>query len=204
MSSSKALLESIIDQLVNEALAEKAPKGWEKTVKAMKKHKDITNPWALANYMKSKGYHSHKEDENLDENASALYEKHIGFKNLVKQLVDKGHSEESAKKIAYHIGVKKYGAKKMHQAAAKHKPLSDKEAKKETAMFFNEHDAGEKQHVLRTMVNVLRSHPEYRRMSPEQLADDFVENVPEITDSEEIGPLELQRLAAMALKLINK
>jgi hypothetical protein len=45
-----------------EPMNEKAPEGWEKTVKAMKKYKDIDNPWALAYYMKSKGYKSHKKD----------------------------------------------------------------------------------------------------------------------------------------------
>lgn len=39
---------------------EVAPDGWEGTVKAMKKYKKIDNPWALAYYMKSKGYSSHK------------------------------------------------------------------------------------------------------------------------------------------------
>ncbi len=39
---------------------EVAPPGWEGTVKAMKKHKDISNPWALAWSMKNKGYKSHK------------------------------------------------------------------------------------------------------------------------------------------------
>lgn len=43
-------------ELVNEV----SPKGWEGTVKAMKKHKEISNPWALSYYMKNKGYHSHK------------------------------------------------------------------------------------------------------------------------------------------------
>lgn len=43
---------------------EVAPKGWEGTVKAMKKYSDkIDNPWALAYYMKSKGYKSHKKDK---------------------------------------------------------------------------------------------------------------------------------------------
>lgn len=42
-------------------MEESAPKGWEGTVKAMKKHKEIDNPYALANYMKNKGYHSHKK-----------------------------------------------------------------------------------------------------------------------------------------------
>lgn len=43
-----------------EPMNEKAPEGWEGTVKGMKKHKEIDNPWALANYMKAKGYTSHK------------------------------------------------------------------------------------------------------------------------------------------------
>jgi hypothetical protein len=33
-----------------------APPGWEKTVKKMKKHPEISNPWALAWHMKNKGY----------------------------------------------------------------------------------------------------------------------------------------------------
>ena len=45
---------------------ESAPKGWEGTVKAMKKHKDIDNPWALAHYMKNKGYKSHKKADGSD------------------------------------------------------------------------------------------------------------------------------------------
>lgn len=42
---------------------EVAPKGWEGTVKAMKKHKEIDNPWALSNWMKDKGMKSHKKEE---------------------------------------------------------------------------------------------------------------------------------------------
>jgi hypothetical protein len=42
-----------------EEVEEKAPPGWEGTVKAMKKHRKITNPWALAWYMKHKGAHPH-------------------------------------------------------------------------------------------------------------------------------------------------
>ncbi len=37
-----------------------APPGWEGTVKEMKHHKDIDNPWALAWSMKDKGYTPHK------------------------------------------------------------------------------------------------------------------------------------------------
>ena len=40
-------------------LEEDAPAGWEGTVKGMKKHRDIDNPYALSHYMKNKGYHSH-------------------------------------------------------------------------------------------------------------------------------------------------
>ena len=41
-----------------DVLNEVAPAGWEGTVKAMKKEKNIDNPWALAWYMKNKGYTS--------------------------------------------------------------------------------------------------------------------------------------------------
>lgn len=44
-----------------DAMNEAAPTGWEKTVLAMKKHKEIDNPWALAHWMKKKGYHSQKD-----------------------------------------------------------------------------------------------------------------------------------------------
>ena len=48
---------------MKEELNEAAPEGWEKTVLAMKKHKEIDNPWALAHWMKKKGYHSQKKEE---------------------------------------------------------------------------------------------------------------------------------------------
>lgn len=44
------------------SVAEVAPPGWEKTVKAMKKHDEIDNPFALAWHMKNKGYKSHKKE----------------------------------------------------------------------------------------------------------------------------------------------
>ncbi len=42
-------------------LQEKSPPGFKKTVEAMKKHDEIDNPFALAWWMKKKGYKSHKE-----------------------------------------------------------------------------------------------------------------------------------------------
>lgn len=43
-------------QMKEGKLAEVAPKGWETTVKKMKKHKEIDNPFALAYWMKQQGY----------------------------------------------------------------------------------------------------------------------------------------------------
>ena len=51
-----------------EVVAEVAPPGFEGTVKAMKKHKDIDNPWALAWSMKNKGYKSHKKADGTQKN----------------------------------------------------------------------------------------------------------------------------------------
>jgi hypothetical protein len=61
-------MESVYQSLSHEMkFNEAAPKGWEGTVKAMKKHKEIDNPWALAHYMKNKGYKSHKKEEGVAE-----------------------------------------------------------------------------------------------------------------------------------------
>lgn len=55
-------------QVKEETLDEKAAEGFEGTVKAMKKHKEIDNPWALSHWMKKKGYKSHvKEETELTE-----------------------------------------------------------------------------------------------------------------------------------------
>ena len=47
-------------------LGEVSPPGFEGTVKAMKKHKEIDNPYALAWYMKNKGFKSHKKKDGSD------------------------------------------------------------------------------------------------------------------------------------------
>jgi hypothetical protein len=46
-----------VQQLEKDAVA---PPGWEGTVKHLKKHKEVSNPWALSWWMKDKGYKSHK------------------------------------------------------------------------------------------------------------------------------------------------
>lgn len=58
------------DRLTKEEneLDEVAPPGFEGTVKGMKKHKNIDNPWALAWSMKNKGYKSHKKADGSPKN----------------------------------------------------------------------------------------------------------------------------------------
>ncbi len=46
-----------------EPVQEKAPEGWEGTVKAMKDEPEIDNPFALAHWMKKKGFQSHKKEK---------------------------------------------------------------------------------------------------------------------------------------------
>lgn len=48
-------------EIEGEDIQEVSPPGFKGTVKAMKKHKEIDNPWALANWMKQKGYKSHRK-----------------------------------------------------------------------------------------------------------------------------------------------
>lgn len=48
-------------------LLEVSPPGWKGTVRAMKKHKDIDNPWALAWSMKNKGAKPHYKDDESGE-----------------------------------------------------------------------------------------------------------------------------------------
>ena len=64
-------------------LAEKAPKGWEGTVKAMKKHKEIDNPYALAYSMKDKGYKSHVKEGTMSV-GKALMES-VNFKKMMDE-----------------------------------------------------------------------------------------------------------------------
>ena len=60
-----------------EVVKEKAPPGWEGTVKAMKKKKEIDNPYALAWHMKNKGMKPHIPEEfELDEKHGKAHPKH--------------------------------------------------------------------------------------------------------------------------------
>ena len=43
-----------------------APPGWERSIKRMKKHGDIDNPWALAWWMKRRGHEPSLKDDEAD------------------------------------------------------------------------------------------------------------------------------------------
>jgi hypothetical protein len=66
-------------------LKEKAPKGWEGTVKAMKKHKEIDNPWALANSMKNKGYKSHVKESKIASAKALLEHANLNLKKMMDE-----------------------------------------------------------------------------------------------------------------------
>jgi hypothetical protein len=79
-------MESVYQSLTHEMkFGESAPEGWEGTVKAMKKHKEIDNPWALAHYMKNKGYKSHKKEKSVAEGADDKFSVADKVEELVSQ-----------------------------------------------------------------------------------------------------------------------
>lgn len=61
--------EQTVYDMDRNQLDEVAPKGWKKTVERMKKHKEVDNPFALAYWMKKKGYKS-RFKESLDSDVS--------------------------------------------------------------------------------------------------------------------------------------
>lgn len=57
---------NVARSMSEENIQEVSPPGFEGTVKAMKKHGEVDNPWALAWYMKNKGFKSHKTKSGKD------------------------------------------------------------------------------------------------------------------------------------------
>lgn len=57
---------NVARSMSEENIQEVSPPGFEGTVKAMKKHGEVDNPWALAWYMKKKGFKSHKTKTGKD------------------------------------------------------------------------------------------------------------------------------------------
>lgn len=61
-------------KLVERVMNEESPPEFEGTVKAMKKDDDVDNPWALAWWMKNRGYKSHKKSDGSDKKESLGFE----------------------------------------------------------------------------------------------------------------------------------
>ena len=81
-------------------LNEVAPAGWEGTVKAMKKNKDVDNPWALAWYMKNKGYTSKEARQAIK---SGYWPK--GYKTSERAIERKKARAEKAERIGKVVDV---------------------------------------------------------------------------------------------------
>lgn len=123
-------------------VAEVAPKGWEGTVKAMKKHKDIDNPYALANWMKNKGYKSHKK-EGIEEGSG-------GDKYKVRSI---GTDKKGDYYISPKSGQKVY---KKGVAVGDHEVPDTGEIKKKVAEAFNE--LAEEFDLIESIINTLAEH----------------------------------------------
>ena len=90
-----------------ETVQEVSPPGWSGTVKAMKKHKNISNPFALAWSMKNKGAKSHiKAEEYVDE--SVLGALKSGAKKVLAK-VGGGSDEDQLKRLQKNMGVPQTG-----------------------------------------------------------------------------------------------
>lgn len=72
---------------------EKSPPGWKKTVEAMKKYKNITNPFALAWWMKKKGDKPHYPKKTKFKEFLEMVEPQNPA-NLINDLVDKLSQEQ--------------------------------------------------------------------------------------------------------------
>lgn len=76
--STQAPYDELVRRDYDAYVDEEAPEGWEGTVKAMKKHKEIDNPYALAHYMKNKGYKSHKKEEVEEDDDDSCSGQEVG------------------------------------------------------------------------------------------------------------------------------
>ena len=109
-------------KFVKENLDEVSPPGFEKTVKAMKKHKEIDNPYALAWYMKNKGYKSRKESTNIEE---ACWDTHMqkGMKmkngRMVPNCVPKEEVENVKESFEFEFADKETAQKFMREISQK-------------------------------------------------------------------------------------
>jgi hypothetical protein len=63
-------------ELLSKPKVAEAPKGWEPTVKKMKKHPEIDNPYALTNWIKDKGYQPGGKKSSFTFSSVAAYRLH--------------------------------------------------------------------------------------------------------------------------------
>ena len=99
------LTRSKLKEIIRETIKEVAPEGWEGTVKAMKKEKDIDNPYALAHWMKNKGYEPHKKEsfkEATKINIDDLL-KNSKVKEIMKRLGIRSSDTKSVIKVIQHF-----------------------------------------------------------------------------------------------------
>lgn len=81
-------ISKAVDRLTKEEVEqidEKAPPGFEGTVKAMKKHKEIDNPYALAWYLKNKGAKSHYKASGVKKEEVEQLKDHVSEELKGKQ-----------------------------------------------------------------------------------------------------------------------
>ena len=110
---------------------ESAPKGkgWEKTVKGMKKHKDISNPFALAHWMKKKGYKPKTKTEATDPNK----DHHVSsseYEDRLNVLRAKQRAADPSSKLAQELPKKIANLEKRRQAAQSPGGIKKKPTKK--------------------------------------------------------------------------
>ena len=102
----KSMAETMAEvERIGQELPEVAPPGWEGSVKAMKKHKDIDNPWALAWHMKNKGDKPHYKDQDGKPEKKEKYKEDVDEANLPPHLAKffdkKGNPKpDAAKRMA--------------------------------------------------------------------------------------------------------
>ena len=111
-------------KFMGEEVNEVSPPGWEGSVKAMKKHKDIDNPYALAWHMKNKGDKPHYKDQDGPPVKKDKYKE-----EQMEQVTEETANVEKAIQIAKKMGGNHTGAvkeiEKIQKGLSDHPKVSD-------------------------------------------------------------------------------
>ena len=111
-----------------ETVQEVSPPGFKGTAKAMKKHKDITNPFALAWSMKNKGYKSHKKADGTAKNEEAEQIDEVLVGKMVKG------ADGKSKMTQVNISDDEYKKHKEAQDAARKKIIAQRQSNRNSRM----------------------------------------------------------------------